>query len=332
MINMYYKYYNDTMEYYGAKRRTFTDINCDKTNLLRAAVVVGGNQEPNYYPHLLIHYKESLIKAFVGIDDNNHLIHINNKYLEQSESASLFYHLGMIFTQFIVHEQLGIRFLFHLSRSDLLNYDRNTNTIENQSGTRLGLYQTPDLCGILEGGSSAVLIEAKGTNGYRKKSTVEKAESQLSKIRSVTFNSSQTTYSNNTLKKYISYTSLNSRENFCQTLIDPVEEGEIDLVIDLNTLVFNYYFNLINYMNEKGKIIENTDFTFIEYEFNNLQLGVFTEIYQKIINIIEKNSDLEGLFLEINRILDKKEGLIKKNKSIFNDGVIVAKNISSILK
>lgn len=151
------------------KSRRFNTIRCDESEILRAAVVVGGNLEPNQYPALIVKYKETLYNAFVGVDNRNYLTHINESYLEQSESTTVFYNLGMIFAQFIVYHQYNVRFLFHLSRSDLLNYDRNNQTVKNRKDQIVPMKNIPDLCGLLPNRSVAMLVEAKGTRGYRKK-------------------------------------------------------------------------------------------------------------------------------------------------------------------
>lgn len=135
------------------------------------------------------------------------------------------------------------------------------------------------------------------------------------------------------MKKYISYTSLNSEGNICQTLIDPENIGEIDLEVDINSLIFNYYNNVVNYMISRKDIMHKNNITFVETTDRDYSIGIITEIYEKILNSKKINSiGYENLYNEINLVIDNNTEFIEKNKSIFRDGIVVSKDISKLNK
>lgn len=343
MIVSYNEY--SSVSHYDKDRKSKTSLSSGSTiypvnpfRLFRSSVIVGlAPKNFRKLPPAVRDWKMRTVKTFIDLNSKKPPLKFANfKDLETSERAAVSYLLGMIFAHLLMQNKYKIRHIEHLNNSGI-HPVRYPNT-----------RKSPDFWGFdrtIWPPTDSYLVEAKGSltpDEYIAMRPINKAVKQLNSIKQIGYKTSMgrslifnKDYLKN-LDKLIIATHPNSNNNVIQKIIDPEESEELVITINGDESIFNYYYNLIGWLqsaNSREVSIEinhnEKNFVITDIPDTNISVGVLKEIYERLNRIVEDEKryeieDFNEIDQDINKELDELIAIDNEigNISLGIDGVI----------
>lgn len=249
-------------------------------------------------------------------------------YAESSYKTGISFAMGMIATRIVALKKYGIVHLFHL-KDKAVKYSGNG--------------KEPDWIGVNSYGE-LFLFESKGTD----KTSLDKnvrdcARKQLDSIKSISIRIGNTmnTYTVGINKHIIVSCFKNDKYNKIKKRwyiqdIDPEEEGEVEIELNLDEKCYEYYEKLVFFLDSCNTQCEEIEIMQRKYRFwffEEEKVGICCDIYDVVkCGKCIKEKRIEGFYervksiLKINKIedgLSYEDGQANEASSSYEDGIIV---------
>jgi len=306
--------------------------NISVLDVIRAFISVGYPNE--FYPLLngVKIYKLLKVLGFFYIFQNRKNYFYLKDFIydmDSSEKVQLSYELGMVFAHLISQRKENVVWTLHLSNLKKINGSLDVNMVNPQSK------QKPDLI-AMDTNKNFYVIEAKGTLEECKSREIAKAFAQVCSIK---------INGNSPYKRYISYFIGERNTPILVVFIDPEEQGQINVKLDIDRLIEFHYQKLLQILltKEETKKIKMDKFTFrgitigVDISKEVFEQGIFTSIFigleEEIFNYlkdIKRNSEnrrknCEKIIKRSKHLkkLMENEDFTKDTISLGTDGIIV---------
>lgn len=279
--------YGNENDYKAKNYISINSLSVSKADLLRAAIKVGSSNSAGNFD--ILKYRKQILDSFFMVN-NNEVTLKNIDYLETSEKVSISYFLGMIFTQLVAEQQFGISQLFHLQPTDFDKLNKSYFVHTSKKGL------IPDLIGV-DVNNQIYLFEAKGsTRTDKMNSAVSNGVQQLLSVDKVIFinNVAYKLYEaqyfpefKHGSNRYVVATQPNKDKGnkLVTSIIDPLPEGDIQLVLNIDYYTFKYYSFVLNLL-RNGRIEKDLipGFCIVKNEEENILIGLNKELF----NVLKK--------------------------------------------
>ncbi|WP_426355463.1 hypothetical protein [Exiguobacterium sp. R-39] len=337
-----YKFYRNLFDFDHDKIAQNGHVDITLFDIKRSMLTVGQIPWNKGVPLEILKWKIKIIEAHINALESSVKIK-NIKYLESTEKVTISFYIGMTFAQLISEKLYNIKHLYHLNSHNDERFEINK------------LAKSPDLIGINEKslGAKPFLIEAKGSSISQKKfpyARVEAATKQLDSVNNIKFTHNNNIYFKKDINKLVIATHPLKSEELITQIIDPVGEGELDIVVNSDVSLLNYYFTIMSLIeNSKEEpsiyVINDIEFQISYIKDLNLYIGLSKKIYtilhnSFIIRYYENYLSVDGIYMESIEVLnryDEQIDFIQRTNttddfSIGKDGVLLFSNLKDINK